>query len=151
MSNNINKGNMLGIGTILHGTYRIDGYLSSGGFGNTYVATNQFGEKRAIKEFFMRGVNERMEGSTLVSVSNSEQKGTFDFQLKKFKKEALRQHDLNSVHIVKVYDFFEENGTAYYVMDFIDGYNLKDKLEELGHPMPESVVRKILNQLLDGS
>ena len=44
---------MLRVGTILHGTYRVDGYLASGGFGNTYVATNiQFGERYAIKEFF---------------------------------------------------------------------------------------------------
>lgn len=42
---------MLRVGTILHGTYRVDGYLASGGFGNTYVATNiQFGERYAIKD-----------------------------------------------------------------------------------------------------
>ena len=47
---------MLRVGTILHGTYRVDGYLASGGFGNTYVATNiQFGERYAIKEFFLKG------------------------------------------------------------------------------------------------
>lgn len=46
MSDTINQSNMLRVGTILHGTYRVDGYLASGGFGNTYVATNiQFGER----------------------------------------------------------------------------------------------------------
>ena len=55
MSDTINQSNMLRVGTILHGTYRVDGYLASGGFGNTYVATNiQFGERYAIKEFFLK-------------------------------------------------------------------------------------------------
>ena len=144
-----NKDNILQIGTVLHGTYRIESYLSSGGFGNTYVAVNQFGEKRAVKEFFIRGINERMKDNTSVSVSNSDQKPTFEQQLKKFKKEALRLHNLNSAHIVKVYDFFEENGTAYYVMDYVEGYNLKDKLNELGHPMSEKTVCNLLAQLLE--
>ena len=64
---------MLRVGTILHGTYRVDGYLASGGFGNTYVATNiQFGERYAIKEFFLKGVTERDENTTTISVSNQE-------------------------------------------------------------------------------
>ena len=51
---------MLRVGTVLHDTYRIDDFLSSGGFGNTYVATNiQFGECCAIKEFFLKGMTER--------------------------------------------------------------------------------------------
>ena len=50
--NEINNQNLLQVGTILHGTYRIERYLSSGGFGNTYVVTNlQFGETLALKEF----------------------------------------------------------------------------------------------------
>ena len=51
---NTNNTILLPVGTILHGTYKIERYLSSGGFGNTYVVTNvQFGETRAIKEFYL--------------------------------------------------------------------------------------------------
>ncbi len=149
MSNNINKG-MLRVGTVLHGTYCIEGYLSSGGFGNTYVATNvEFAEKYAIKEFFMKGVSQRDGNNTTVSVSNAENKSIFASQKEKFKKEARRLRKLHSEHIVRVYDLFEENGTAYYVMDYIDGMNLSKKLKQLGHPMPEKAVLKILNQVLD--
>ena len=50
----INDAAMLPVGTMLRGTYRIDSYLSSGGFGNTYVATHiDFNETYAIKEFFI--------------------------------------------------------------------------------------------------
>lgn len=141
---------MLQVGTILHGTYRIDGYLSSGGFGNTYVATNiEFNERYAIKEFFMRGISERDGNNTTVSVSNAESEATFNSQREKFKKEARRLRRLNSNHIVRVYDLFEENGTAYYVMDFIDGESLSARLKRTGTPLSEGEVLKILPQILD--
>ncbi|MEE0670137.1 MAG: hypothetical protein UCJ37_06465, partial [Prevotella sp.] len=66
---NINTPSLLPVGTILHGTYRIESYLSSGGFGNTYVVTNvQFGETRAIKEFYLKGICQREGDSITVSV-----------------------------------------------------------------------------------
>ena len=69
--NDIKLKSMLRKGTMLHGTYRIDGYLSSGGFGNTYVATHvNFSKQYAVKEFFMDGVNERAGDNTTVRVSN---------------------------------------------------------------------------------
>lgn len=141
---------MLRIGTILRGIYRIDSYLSSGGFGNTYVATNiEFDERVAIKEFFIRGVTQRDDNQTTVSVSNSENQDSFLQQREKFKKEARRIRQLNSPHIVKVHDLFEENGTAYYVMDFIDGENLSERLRRIGRPMTEEEVKEILPQILD--
>lgn len=92
---------MLRVGTVLHGTYRIDRYLSSGGFGNTYVATNiQFGEQYAIKEFFMRGISQRDNNNTTVSVSNTDNGETFASQLEKFKKEARRLRKPYNEHIV---------------------------------------------------
>lgn len=150
MSENINKNSMLRVGTLLHGTYRIDSYLSSGGFGNTYVATNQaFDEIYAVKEFFIKGIAERDSNDTTVSVSNIENKAQFDEQLEKFKKEARRLRKLKCENIVRVHDFFEENGTAYYVMDFIDGENLHKRLERIGQPLTESEVSNILSQVLN--
>lgn len=150
MSNNINTDNMLRVGTVLHGTYRIDRYLSSGGFGNTYVATNiQFGEQYAIKEFFMRGISQRDNNNTTVSVSNTDNRDTFASQLEKFKKEARRLRKLDNEHIVRVHDLFEENGTAYYVMDYIDGENLSDRLKRTGKPLSEAEVMQLLPQILN--
>lgn len=141
---------MLKVGTILHGTYRIDRYLSSGGFGNTYVATNiEFDERVAIKEFFMKGVTQRDDNQTTVSVSNLENNDSFLGQKEKFKKEARRIRQLKNEHIIAVHDLFEENGTAYYVMDFVDGENLSERLKHTGEPMSENEVRDILPQILD--
>ena len=148
--NTINQESMLRVGTILHGTYRIDRYLSSGGFGNTYVATHvDFDETRAVKEFFMKGVTQRDGNNTTVSVSNREKVQEFQGQREKFKKEARRLRKLNNQHIVRVHDLFEENGTAYYVMDYIDGENLKEKLARSKKPLSESEVESFIPQILD--
>lgn len=150
MEQSINNSSMLKVGTILRGTYRIDSYLSSGGFGNTYVATNiEFDERVAIKEFFMRGVTQRDENQTTVSVSNAENHNSFLEQKEKFKKEARRLRKLKNEHIVSVHDLFEENGTAYYVMDYVDGENLAERLKRTGKPMTEDEVNQILPQILD--
>lgn len=142
---------MLQVGTILHGTYKIESYLASGGFGNTYLAMNiEFDETYAIKEFFVKGVCQRDGDSTTISVSNAENTNSFEQQREKFKKEARRLRSLSNPHIVKVYDLFEENGTAYYVMDYVDGENLSARLKRTNVPLAESEVRNYLNQILDG-
>lgn len=142
---------MLQVGTILHGTYKIESYLASGGFGNTYLAKNiEFDETYAIKEFFVKGVCQRDGNSTTISVSNAENTNSFEQQREKFKKEARRLRSLSNPHIVKVYDLFEENGTAYYVMDYVDGENLSARLKRTNVPLAESEVRNYLNQILDG-
>ena len=149
--NEINNQNMLQVGTILHGTYKIESYLASGGFGNTYLAKNiEFDETYAIKEFFVKGVCQRDGNSTTISVSNAENTNSFEQQREKFKKEARRLRSLSNPHIVKVYDLFEENGTAYYVMDYVDGENLSARLKRTNVPLAESEVRNYLNQILDG-
>ena len=147
----LNNQNMLQVGTILHGTYKIESYLASGGFGNTYLAKNiEFDETYAIKEFFVKGVCQRDGNSTTISVSNAENTNSFEQQREKFKKEARRLRSLCNPHIVKVYDLFEENGTAYYVMDYVDGENLSARLKRTNAPLAESEVRNYLNQILDG-
>ena len=141
---------MLPTGSILHGNYRIDSYLSSGGFGNTYVATHiLFNETYAIKEFFMKDISERGQDSSSVRVSNAGKTEEFNGQLEKFRKEALRLRKLHNAHIVRVYDLFNENGTAYYVMDYINGENLKERLQRTGQPMDEKEVRDVLEQVLE--
>lgn len=145
---NINTPDMLGVGTILHGTYRIIRYLSSGGFGNTYLAIHMQLEKpMAIKEFFMRDITSR-SGKNTVSISSPTARSTFDSMRAKFKKEAQRLVNLHDPHIVQVHDLFDENGTSYYAMDYIDGMSLAEKLKRNGGPLPEKEVLDILNQVL---
>lgn len=136
--------------TLQGGKYRIERALGQGGFGNTYVGYNtEFEETIAIKEFFMKGVTERDDTTCAVSVSNADNIGQFEEQREKFKKEARRLRKLKNAHIVKVHDLFEENGTAYYVMDYIDGESLAEKMEKNGMPFPETEVRNILSQILE--
>lgn len=136
--------------TLQGGKYRIEQVLGQGGFGNTYVGYNtEFEETVAIKEFFMKGVTERDDTTSMVSVSNADNVQQFEEQREKFKKEARRLRKLKNEHIVKVHDLFEENGTAYYVMDFIDGESLAEKLKKTGQPFTESEVRSILSQILE--
>lgn len=136
--------------TLQGGKYTIERVLGQGGFGNTYVGINTtFNDRIAIKEFFMHGINDRDDVSGFVSVSLESNKPQFEEQLEKFKKEALRIRRLDSPHIVKVHDLFEENGTAYYVMDYVDGENLAEHLKRTGRPMTESEVMDLLPQILD--
>ena len=130
------------------GTYRVERPLSSGGFGNTYVVTNvNFDETYAMKEFYMKDINLR-DGNT-VTVSVPDNKSTFDSQRNKFMKEAQRLRKLKNEHIVGVHDLFEENGTTYYIMDFIDGESLGERLKRTGQPLQEAEVRNILSQVVD--
>lgn len=141
--------NMLSIGTLLRGgTYRVEKQLASGGFGNTYVVKNlNFNETYAMKEFFMKGINLRDGDSVTVSVPDN--RATFESQREKFKKEAQRLRKINSSHIVKVHDLFEENDTIYYVMDYIEGKSLFDIMKERGNPFSEHEALEIFNQVLD--
>ena len=140
---------MLPVGTLLQeGKYRIERYLASGGFGNTYVVVNtRFNAQMALKEFFMRDINERDEENT-VSVSNPSQAGLFQAQMRKFEREAQRLYRLRNAHVVQVHDLFDENGTSYYVMDMIQGESLSARMKRTGQPMTESEVRTVLDQVL---
>lgn len=150
MNNNIYQSRMLRVGKVLHDTYRIGSYLASGGFGNTYVATNiQFDEIVAIKEFYIKGISNRDNNNTQIGISVSENQKEFEGQLAKFKKEAKRLRKLHNEHIVAVHDLFEENGTAYYVMDYINGRSLQEVLKDTDAPLSESQVWDIIQQVLD--
>ena len=115
--------------------YRIERVLGQGSFGITYLAKTQMkGELGAIevpvavKEFFMRDLNSR-EGS---AVSMGTKGGLFDNYRKKFAREARNLGKLSHPGIVKVFDTFEANGTAYYAMEYIDGGSLDALIEQRG-------------------
>ena len=136
--------------TLQGGKYRIERVLGQGGFGITYLATQISSNRQvAIKELFIGGsgqaINDR-RGNQVV-VTNSANQASFNQQKAKFKKEALRLANLNHPNLVKVHEFFEENGTAYYVMDYIEGESLRTKLNREG-VLSESLVLKYLQQLL---
>lgn len=139
-------------GTILKGKYRIVSHLSSGGFGKTYLAVHgSRNTKVAIKELFMSSANQREADGVTVSVDRTKENAdAFSSQLAKFKKEYERLKLINNVHVVKVHECFEENGTAYYVMDFVEGDDLMGRLKQRRTPYAEKTVLGYLKQILDG-
>ncbi len=147
----IDKEGMLPVGTTLsNGKYKVETYLSSGGFGNTYVAIDTaFDERVAIKELYIKGVCGRLADSASISISLTENQRTFAAQQEKFKKEARRLRKLVNPHIIRVHDLFDENGTSYYVMDLVDGESLSQRLKRTGKPMTEQELMLILPQVLD--
>lgn len=127
----------LNIGSKLKGTsfqYVIEGVLGQGSFGVTYKAKGYskvkgaFGDMEvelphpiAIKEFFMRDVNQRDENGSITGLTE----GSLAYNYaQKFRKEAERLAAMRHPNIVKVMDFVEANNTFYYVMDFIDGEDI---------------------------
>jgi len=151
MQNDINNQNILPVGTTLkNGQYRIVRHLKSGGFGNTYVVEDtSFHERSAMKEFFIhaKGVNTRSGKS--VTVSNPVNEDDFLLYKRKFIHEIQRLRELHNRHVVRIYDDFEENNTAYYVMEFIDGESLTDRLSRTGRAMTEAEVTDVLRQVLN--
>ena len=137
-------------GTTLQGIkYVIRKKLGQGGFGITYEGEQVLlGKRVVLKECFLNGVCDREDDEKSVFVLRSNRE-FFMKQKKRFLDEARRLAQLSNPHIVQVYDLFEENGTAYYVMDFIDGKNLADLLSLSGRPFNESMVMEILEQMLD--
>lgn len=119
------------------GKYKIVRFLSSGGFGCTYEGEHVMLHKRiAIKEFFVRDFCNRDENSSHVTVGTQSKVALVEKLCKKFIDEAVALSQLTHPNIVSVSDVFIENGTAYYVMDFIDGKSLQQILKERG-ALPE--------------
>ena len=131
------------------GRYRIVKMLGSGGFGITYLGTQTVLKRNiVIKEFFMTDYCQRDEYSNLITVptvSNVEFVKRFK---DKFLKEALHIAQLKHPNIVNIIDVFEENGTAYYVMDFIEGGSLAEKVQSEGS-LPENVAKRYILQIAD--
>ena len=119
--------------TLQNGRYQIVRVLGQGGFGITYLGY-QVGLNRfvAIKEFFMKEYCNRDTVTSKVFAGSDGSKDTVDRYCQKFIKEARIIAKLKHPNIVNIYDVFEENGTAYYVMQYLDRGSLADYQEKKG-------------------
>ena len=109
--------------------FRIEGVLGEGGFGITYLALDtHFQRHVAIKEYFYAPWCFRSEGNSINSRSNH--KEDFKYGLDSFLQEARTIWKFKHPNIVKVIRFFEANGTAYIVMEYIEGQTLGSKIDE---------------------
>lgn len=137
-------------GTLLQGgKYRIIRFISSGGFGCTYEAEHILLENRvAIKEFFVKDFCNRDEDTGHITVGTNSKRGLVDKMRRKFVDEARALFRLHHDSIVRVTDVFEENGTAYFVMDYIDGKSLGEVIKKEG-ALPESRALKYVRQVAE--
>lgn len=111
--------------------YAIQKTLGQGGFGITYLAYDNVNRKQvAIKEFFMKELCNRNGKTHHMSVPSTGSKKLVDKFRAKFLKEANTIANLSHPNIIKIYDIFEENATAYYAMEYISGGSLVDLLEK---------------------
>lgn len=133
-------------GTLLDERYRIDAVLGQGGFGITYAAENtRIGMKVAVKELFWRGHSVRAEGaSPEVALENAADAPVFEEQKQRFLREARTIRDFSGQPgVVGILDYFEANGTAYIVMEYVEGQTLAARAA--AGPMPcEDLLRRFL-------
>ena len=126
--------------SLCNGRYKLLKVLGKGGFGITYLGLHTgLNKKVAIKEYFPKDSFRRQSDGTQVSYSNT---GENRKNIERFLKEARTMAELKHKGVVSVSDVFEENATAYYVMDYIEGQSLEDK-----GTLPESAALKYIDQV----
>lgn len=128
------------------GKYKIVRHIASGGFGNTYEALDaSMGNARvAIKEFFVKDCCARDSVTQNVTLAVEGKRDLVAKLKKKFLAEAEAIRNMKHDNIVRVYSSFEENDTAYYVMEYIDGLSL----EQYGK-LDEATALKYIRQIAD--
>ena len=125
--------------TLQNGKYRILRVLGQGGFGITYLAIQvRLDRKVAIKEFFMKDFCERNETTRQVTLGTAGSRETVNSCRKKFLKEAKHIALLDHPNIIRIIDVFDENSTSYYVMEYIEGGSLENKLGTTGLSMSDA-------------
>ena len=132
-------------GTLLErGKYRIISTLGRGGFGITYLAEQVLARRKVcIKEFLPKDFFKRDEGSYSISILSQGQASTMSRFKEKFLKEAQTIAALDHANIIHILDVFEENNTAYYVMEYVDGGTLSDLVKRCGALAEVDAVRYI--------
>ena len=128
------------------GRYRIIDVLGQGGFGITYLAEQVMAERKVcIKEFFPKDFYNRDNTNNGISLGSQGSAEYMERYKDKFFKEAKTIAKFDHPNIIHIFDVFEENNTCYYVMDFIDGESLQDRVTRQG-PMAEAEALKYIRE-----
>ncbi len=139
-------------GSILNGRYMIGKVLGEGGFGITYIGWNlNLDMPIAIKEYFPNGFVTRNANQTNnVTVLSGGGKGQFYLKQKdRFLDEAKTLGKLNDIDaIVSIKDCFAENGTAYIVMEYLDGEDFGSFLKKNGGKLPARQVFEMMEPII---
>ena len=113
--------------TILGTKYLLGISLGQGGFGITYLAKNMLnGTRCCIKEYFPASLIQGRAPDGTIYLSSEENRPEYEDGKQRFIEEARTLQELRgNISVVDIQDFFEENGTAYFVMELLEGCNLR--------------------------
>ena len=133
-------------GVLLHGRYLVGRVLGFGGFGVTYIGWDfTLQHKVAIKEYLPSEFATRLIGQTQVTVFGGKKEEQFGDGMEKFVEEARRLAQFqNEDGIVRIYDSFSENNTAYIVMEYLEGETLSGYLERRGKVPVEEAIQMLV-------
>ncbi len=134
---------------LLQGQFLVESFLNAGGFGITYLARNSLERRVVLKECYPTTMCYRSQ--SLVRARSCSQQTEFDVVVRLFGEEARRLAKLDHPNIVGVHDVFEDNGTAYMALDYVEGLDLLDVIEtqpgRLGPPEIRTMTRKLLEAI----
>ena len=136
-------------GSVLAGQYVIKKVLGQGGFGITYKATDhKTGGFVAVKEYFPDSMATRTK--SIVTPFTGERSEYFSYGKECFLKEAetLAQF-IGNPNIVRIFSYFEENGTAYFVMEYIEGTSFDEFIKNHGGKISWNDTSRILVPIMD--
>lgn len=136
-------------GTLLAERYLVGRVLGAGGFGVTYLAWDEtLGRKVAVKEYFPGNLSTRISGQREITAFSGEKERIFLHGLQRFQEEArLLMRFTGYDGIVSIYDVLEANGTAYIVMEYLEGVTLGQRLKREG-PMGEDALLSCMIPML---
>lgn len=133
---------------LLGGQYSILRYLSSGGFGITYLAEDSLKRRVVIKECFPEAICSRRANKSVMARSSAHS-CEFRALVNMFVREARNVATLSHRNIVGVHQVFEDNHTAYMALDLIEGRDLLEILEAGEEKLRPDLIVKLLLDLLD--
>jgi len=138
--------------TLLDGRYLIGRVLGKpGGFGVTYLARDTRLEVlAAVKEYLPRDLAARHRDGTSVVPHSDEDGELFRNGLDGFLEEARLLARFDHEYIVRVTDFFRQNGTGYLVMDYYDGVSLAEYMERKDRVFKQKIAVAVMTRILDG-
>lgn len=137
-------------GTVLQGKFIVGNPLGAGGFGNTYIGYNKLLLcKVAIKEYYPEQYSMRAADGITVTASESSLHSKFRVGLQQFLEEARSVASLQDIKgVVSIYTFFEENGTGYIVMEYMEGMDVRTILKKSGNKRDYEWCRRVILTVL---
>ena len=131
---------------LMHGQYTIDSFLNAGGFGITYLAKDSLDRKIVIKECFPGAFCRRSR--YVVQARSRAHQNELKSIVRLFVQEARSLAKLDHPNIVGVHQVFEDNDTAYMALDFVEGRDLLDTIEDPNHTLTPPQIKNILKEIL---